>query len=43
LLSYFSDTPFLEGLLDGDPMAPAALERRIDHILALFHAALDAR
>jgi TetR/AcrR family transcriptional regulator len=41
LLSYFSDAPFLEGLLDDDPMAPAALERRIEHIISVFHAALD--
>jgi AcrR family transcriptional regulator len=43
LLSYFSDAPFLEGLLDDDPMAPAALERRIEHIIALYHAALGPR
>lgn len=41
LLSYFSDAPFLEGLLDESPLAPAALGRRRDHIIEFFHSALD--
>ncbi len=40
LLSYFSDAPFLEGLLDENPLSEAALERRSAHIIEFFHAAL---
>lgn len=40
LLSYFSDSPFLGGLLDADPMEVAILAERRDHMVEFFRAAL---
>jgi AcrR family transcriptional regulator len=40
LLSYFSDAPFLGGLLDREPLAPEGLAVRRVHITAFFRDAL---
>ena len=40
MFSYFSDIPFLEGLLDGDPLDDVHTEARLKHIRNLFHVAL---
>ncbi len=41
LLSYFSDAPFLGGLLDADPLGDGLLEQRLEHLLAFFQGALS--
>jgi len=40
ILSYFSDAPFIDGLLDDDAMKKENVDRHSDHIISFFKSAL---
>ncbi len=42
MLSYFSDAPLIAALVDGDPLATAALAKRQSHVIDLFRNALES-
>ena len=42
VLSYFSDAPLLEAVLDLDPLAPEAVAQRRQHVVDVLRLAFEA-
>lgn len=40
VLSYLSDAPLIDGLVDGDPLSERALAERREHVIAVLRAAV---
>lgn len=41
IISYFGDLPFVESILERDPLEPAFLAQRFEHLRQFFRAALE--
>lgn len=41
ILSYLSDAPLISSLVDDDPLSPAALKERCEHVIDVLRNALD--
>jgi AcrR family transcriptional regulator len=40
ILTFFSDAPFIDGLIDGDAMTPQNVKDHCEHVISFFKAAL---
>ena len=40
VLTYFSDSPFVNGLLDDEALTPENIQAHTEHVISFFHAAL---
>ncbi|HUF83232.1 MAG TPA: hypothetical protein VMQ81_01435, partial [Acidimicrobiia bacterium] len=43
ILSYLSDAPLISSLVDDDPLSPAALKERREHVIEVLRNALEPR
>jgi hypothetical protein len=40
ILTFFSDAPFIDGLINGDAMTPQNVKDHCEHVISFFRAAL---
>jgi AcrR family transcriptional regulator len=40
ILTFFSDAPFIDGLIDGDALSPQNVREHCEHVISFFKAAL---